>query len=254
MAVDALPSYFAEKGYTCPTDAYDSPFQYAHRTNQHCFEWLAARPRLQKAFNAVMTLARVNEAAPWFEHFPVQTKLAVQSNAEVALVDVGGGVGHDIIALKRRFPEIQGRFVLQDIEPVIQDAKTRGLPEDIEVMAVDFFQTQPVKSAKAYFLRNILHDWPDKQAGVILRNLHDAMGSAGESLLLISESLMPESHVPLYNAKIDLNMMTGFAALERTEKQFVTLLHSCGFEVVKVWKPDSAREGVQALLEAVKKA
>jgi demethylsterigmatocystin 6-O-methyltransferase len=56
-------------------------------------------------------------------------------------VDVGGGTGQQCVALKKRWAEVKGRVVLQDLPGVVGGMK---LPEGIEVMAYDFFTKQPI--------------------------------------------------------------------------------------------------------------
>lgn len=213
------------------------------------FEWLANNPKYQHAFNVVMTMAIRGEIQKWFEVFPTMEKLCVDSGSDVALVDIGGGVGHDLIALKSAYPELRGKLVLEDLPVVISSVK--DLPSGIEALPYDMFKPQPVKSAKAYFLRNVLHDWPDKQASIVLSHIHEAMGP--DSLLLISEALMPEEKVPVYNVAADLSMMAAFSALDRTEAQFRQLIESCGFELVKVWKPEGFEAGNAVVFEGRKK-
>jgi len=95
-----------------------------------------------------------------------------------------------------------------------------------------------VKGARAYYLRTVLHDWPDKQVLQILARVREAMTS--DSLLLINEMILPESNVALSSATADLMMMVSFASLERTQQQFETLLDKAGLQLVKVWtRPDS---------------
>lgn len=53
--------------------------------------------------------------------------------------------------------------------------------------AHDFFSPQPVKNAAVYFLRHIIHDWPDKDAKKILDSLRTAAGA--HSKLIIFEGL-----------------------------------------------------------------
>ena len=248
-AVARLPEYFEERGYQNPGDAYDGVFQYAHNTKQHRFDWTASRPRDQKAFNVLMTMARRNESARWFDYFPVDEKLRVEDASGVAIVDIGGGVGHDLIALQKAHPALQGKFVLEDLSVVVSSVKE--LPQGIEALAHDMFTPQPVKSAKAYFLRNVLHDWPDKQASIVLKHICEAMDA--HSLLLISEALMPEENVPYYNVVADFSMMVNYASLDRTEAQFKQLIEACGFELVKVWKPEMFRTGNAVLFEARKR-
>jgi hypothetical protein len=51
----------------------------------------------------------------------------------------------------------------------------------------NFFTPEPVKGAGLYFLRFIMHDWPDRDAKVILKHLRDAASSS--SKLIICDSL-----------------------------------------------------------------
>lgn len=236
-----LPAYFEEKGYQNPGDAFDSPFQYARKTNQHSFEWLASKPRLQKAFNVIMTMSRNASGSRWYDYLPVSSKFQGASPSDVLVVDIGGGVGHDLIPFKEKYPELQGKLIVEDIPAVIDDIAPGSLPAGVEAMKYDFFTPQPVKGAKAYYLSNVLHDWPDKQARQILSNVKDAMSA--DSILLISENVLPETGVTLFSASTDLIMMGNFAALERTEAQFRTLLDSVGLELVKAWALANAVTG-----------
>ncbi|RDL40880.1 Uncharacterized protein BP5553_00859 [Venustampulla echinocandica] len=246
--ITSLNAYFEENGYKSPGDAYNGPFQYARNTKLHCFDWLATQPRLQNAFNVVMTIPRGGKGPKWFEIFPTSSKLQVKSPEDVLLVDIGGGIGHDLIAFKKHFPDSPGTLIVQDI-PVVVDS-TENLPSGIQAMKHDMFTPQPIKSAKAYYLANVLHDWPDKQALKILGNIKEAMNE--DSILLISENVLPDWNVPLASAYADFVMMANFSALERTEEQFKALLENAGFELVKAWAADDApKSDGRRLLEAV---
>ncbi|KAG6354382.1 hypothetical protein INS49_004399 [Diaporthe citri] len=39
-----------------------------------------------------------------------------------------------------------------------------GKDSRVELQVHDFFTPQPVKGARAYFTRSVLHDWPDEQS------------------------------------------------------------------------------------------
>ena len=78
------------------------------------------------------------------------------------------------------------------------------------------FADQPITGAKAYYVRTVLHDSPDKQAVEILRRIKGAMSPG--SPLLINESVMPEENPTWFQTKVDFQMMLFFAAGERTEK------------------------------------
>ncbi|KAL4879342.1 S-adenosyl-L-methionine-dependent methyltransferase [Aspergillus karnatakaensis] len=226
--------YFEKNGYQNPEDAYDSPFQFAYGTSEHYFDWLQKNPAIQDSFNLVMTNSQKYRGLGWFEKYPVHDKLATTSDPErVALVDIGGNVGHDLIALKKRYPDFRGKIVLEDLPHVVDAAKE--LPEGITAVGHDMFKRQPVRGAKAYFMQTVLHDWPDKQALEILARTREAM--AEDSILLVNEHTTPPgANVTAFAAAIDLHMMEMFSALERTEVEWVELLEKAGFTVVKVYK------------------
>lgn len=100
----------------------------------------------------------------WFEYFPADTKLCVEFSLDPLLVDIGGFLGPDLTAFKQSHPAISGKLssTLQDLPAVIDNVK--DLSPGIEAMVHDFFAVQPVKGVKAYYLRSVLHDWPDKQS------------------------------------------------------------------------------------------
>ncbi|PYH42549.1 putative O-methyltransferase [Aspergillus saccharolyticus JOP 1030-1] len=246
-----LYEYFEAKDYRNPADACDAPFQFAQCTRQHHFDWLTEHPDDQEAFNSTMSMTRTADGIEWFNFYPVEEKLQVASPDRTLLIDIGGGIGHDISAFKQRFPQLPGQLVLQDLPQVIND-----IPSPLAGIAAQshsMFDAQPVRNAKAYYLRTVLHDWPDKQALEVLTRIREAM--AEDSVLLINE------HTPAAGgelspiaAALDLHMMQTFSALERTEEQWVALLEKGGFRVVKVWKPQ--QEGLHltttaALYEAV---
>ena len=111
-------------------------------------------------------------------------------------------------------------------------------------MKHDFFSPQPVKNAKAYYLRTVLHDWPDKQVREILKNIKAAMNKDS------NENVMPEANVPLFPAMLDLSMMAMFSSLDRTRSHFEELLTSVGFKLLNVWTPKVAVPGSGTLFEA----
>lgn len=65
-------------------------------------------------------------------------------SSDVALVDVGGAVGDVTRSLVKRFPDVQGRFVVQDLPHTIAHAP-ENTESKIELMGHDFFTEQPVK-------------------------------------------------------------------------------------------------------------
>jgi hypothetical protein len=132
-------------------------------------------------------------------------------------------------------------------------AQAEALPEGIESLGHDFFQPQPptIRNAKAFYLGNVLHDWPDKQAKQILEHIREVTGK--HSFLLINENALPDDNVAFYPAALDLIMMGVFASLDRTAAQFEELLNSAGLTLVGTWKPKDYGPGSGTLFEAVLK-
>ena len=87
------------------------------------------------------------------DFYPVEDRLGKGMSTDedaVLLVDVGGGLGHDLQEFQRKHPELPGRLVLEDQPAVI--AGTTDIHKSIEPMAHDFFTPQPIKG-KAKFNR-----------------------------------------------------------------------------------------------------
>lgn len=150
------PYYFAENGYQNPGDAYNGPFQYAKGTKLQYLDWLKENPKQQVAFNSIMRIQRMNRGDDWFSFYPVEEKLQVKNSDDPLLVDIGGGIGHDITAFQAKFPNLPGRLILEDLPVVIDDVKE--INPGIEMLKYNFFEPRPVKGARAYYLRTVLHD------------------------------------------------------------------------------------------------
>ena len=118
------------------------------------------------------------------------------------VVDVGGNVGHACFAIAAVAPQL--KFIVQDLEKVAAGARKRAEEEGqkdldrVQFMAHSFLTPQPVKGAKVYFLRFICHDYSDKYASEILRQIVPAMGK--DSRIVVMDGVMPE---PGTLAKID---------------------------------------------------
>jgi demethylsterigmatocystin 6-O-methyltransferase len=80
--------------------------------------------------------------------------------------------------------------------------------------------------AKFYYLRYVLHDWPDEKCRSILKTIVNAMDD--DSIILIDEMVLPDQGVNWQVAQIDLTMLVAHAAMERTETQWSNLFDSVG--------------------------
>ena len=251
ISLSHLPDYFPERGWKSPDDAYNGPFQYAMGTDLHMFDYLATNPKLQQAFTTTMTLSHRRRGAPWYTYFPANEKLSNALPSDILLVDIGGGQGDDLVAFKKAHPKLSGRLILQDLPAVISIINPNALSScAIEAIPYNFFHPQPIKNARFYYLRTVLHDWPDAQALEILGHIKEAMGP--ESVLLIEENVLPEEGMSLESGCGDLIMMVCFASMERRLLQWKDLLNKAGLRLEKMWKPEGREgSGTSALLEAV---
>jgi SAM-dependent methyltransferase len=184
-----MPAYLKSNGLQNPENPQDGPFQYGHNHTGHAFAWLVDHPEVFQAFhNYVYTLRKHRPS--WTDMYPVQRRL-VEGRKEgdaSALVDIGGGTGQLLQEFRRDFPQYSGKLILQELPEVIAAAQDLGVGEDqqIDLQVHDFFKPQPVRGARAYFMRSVLHDWADEQCRTILGHLKDAM-EPGYSRILIND-------------------------------------------------------------------
>ena len=61
----------------------------------------------------------------------------------VTVVDVGGSLGHELLEIKKKYPEVPGRLVLEDLPETIKDVTETNV---FEPTVHDFFTPQPIKS------------------------------------------------------------------------------------------------------------
>ncbi|KAL8956946.1 MAG: hypothetical protein Q9183_006183 [Haloplaca sp. 2 TL-2023] len=133
-------------------------------------------------------------------------------------------------------------------------------------MAHDFFTPQTVKGtsqerscwvleltcfqgAKAYLIRQVLHDWPDAECQKILQHLAAAM-QPGYSKLLINEFIIPDVGASDFITAVDLTMMMMSGGMERTESQWRKLLASAGLEIERIWSTNGEGQETESVIEA----
>ncbi|KAI0530327.1 sterigmatocystin 8-O-methyltransferase [Xylaria digitata] len=248
-APQSRPPNTSEAGYRCPTNPNDGFMQYAFQTKLSSFELFHSIPWVMRDFNSFMGNS-MGARQIWLDWYPMQERLIDGSdpaNDPALLVDIGGGWGHDIMAFYNKYPN-KGKLILQDLPDVIKDCQS--LPSGVEGLAYDFFTEQPVKGARGYFYHYVLHDWTDYKCEEILSKVKEAM-RPGYSKLYIHEMIVPETEASAYMSMLDLTMMCFNAGMERTARQWETLLRRVGLEVIKVWEPPE--EGAGGIVEAIVK-
>ncbi|KAG2418567.1 hypothetical protein HFD88_001668 [Aspergillus terreus] len=146
------------------------------------------------------------------------------------LVDVGGSQGQASLAIAEKYEGIH--IIVQDLPEVVemlQPSRATEAGRRLDFQAHDFF-TEQRTVADGYFLRQVLHDWPDKEVQTIIKNLVPACRS-GTKLLVMDIVIPVPGSIPWFMEKqlrsVDVSMFSLCSAKERTLEEFRTLVESC---------------------------
>ena len=147
-------------------------------------EYLAKYPERARRFRGA--LQHFSAFEMWnLKHLVHGYDWAALDFPESTFVDVGGGQGLVARALAEVTKHM--RFIVQDLAANVE-AGQKSLPETLKArisyVEHDFFTQQPVKGAKVYFFRWVMHNWSDKYALRILQNLVPAMRDGSRVVLL----------------------------------------------------------------------
>ncbi|KAA1473506.1 S-adenosyl-L-methionine-dependent methyltransferase [Dentipellis sp. KUC8613] len=266
-----------QKGFSNLWEALTDP-AYAHATDErhsvfswgikdempdaHLFEWYAKHPERRERFNRAMTALRLGLPN---EFYPVASL-----PPNTTWCDIGGGMGGVLIPVAQTNPKL--RLTLQDqpevlaqAGPHIQKECPALFAEDrIALQPIDFIKESPVKAQDIYYMRFIIHDWPDPVAVTILKNIRKAMSPS--SRLLIHDYVLnpptksptpsdttpaPAPLLPNYGAGgarpyvADLNMLVVLSAKERSIEDVTKLANEAGLQFVRFW--DCVETGIVEL-------
>jgi SAM-dependent methyltransferase len=198
---------------------------FEHAQGSDFFDYLAANPTLNNAFNDGMT-ART-------ESIVDETVAAYDFSPFARVVDVGGGAGVVLSRILEAQPAAMG--ILYDTAAVTHKAEAylarRGLSGRAEVIAGDFFAAVP--RGDLLVLQAILHDWDDERAALILRRCRQALASDGR--ILIIEDVLPDKvgdDASLIES--DLTMLVCHNGRERTLREYEELLARAGLRLESV--------------------
>ncbi|KAH7912333.1 O-methyltransferase-domain-containing protein [Hygrophoropsis aurantiaca] len=242
-----------------PTHA---PFMYALRekgVSGTLFELMQSDPKKRENYHrAMIALGSVTGSLSVLSLFPW---------GEVATIcDVGSGIGAFSLPLAKSYPHLH--ITCYDMPVVLIQAREHwasSAPEvlrsqQIDFLPLDFLHEMPKAGQDVYYLRNIIHDWPDVEATTILRNVQQAM--APHSRLLIEgfvlqfasreeindstpgesgTELAPEPMLPNFGAgnarmyESDMVMMLLHNAKERNLADCTKLGAIAGLSLAKIW-------------------
>ncbi|KAG1898983.1 S-adenosyl-L-methionine-dependent methyltransferase [Suillus fuscotomentosus] len=170
-----------------------------------------------------------------------------------SVVDVGSGTGAMSIPLTKMFPHL--RITNQDLPEALEMARNiweKNAPEallggHIEFVPLNFLEESPVVGKDVYYLRSIIHDWPDNESMVILhrvlihecvllRNFEEPDVGANE---FSKDHEAPEHTLLNFGShtthQLDLVMWLAFNGKERTLNEFKIIAASAGLALTQTY-------------------
>lgn len=139
------------------------------------------------------------------------------------IADIGGGRGRLLEAIVGSSPRTSG--VLFDLPQVVEEAAHVASPR-IRLQAGDFFRDE-LPACDAYAAMDIIHDWDDEKALVILKAIRRAAPASAKLLLL--ETMVSEASGADWGKMLDVHMLVLLGGRQRTLDEYTRLLGESGF-------------------------
>jgi hypothetical protein len=191
---------------------------------------LQAHPDIAATFDAMMGPA--GHGAP-------DPDVLVNGDWESArtVVDIGGGTGSLLVAILSAQPTVRG--ILVDLPSTVARSsevfRAAGVADRVTMVAQSFFEPLPAR-ADLYLLKNVLGDWPDREASLILSRCAEAAHPHGRVVILGGVS-PDEGSGP----SPELLMMVLVGGKDRSLAQFRELATGAGLEVRATGRQPSGR-------------
>ncbi|KFY80137.1 hypothetical protein V499_00973 [Pseudogymnoascus sp. VKM F-103] len=222
-------------GYREPVMGDKYGFNLAFQSEGNFWEYITStEPKRGHNFNSAMRAVNINSLNMIPELYPFD-KLGESGGL---IVDIGGGLGQVGRQILGYYPKsglqcvVQDQFATATSAAEINDrtkVQTNGdegrCDSDVQITLQqhNFFDPQPIKGAAAYFLRHILHDWPDSACIDILRQIIPAMDEE-HSRILICDQVMSEESPSIPSILYDIDMMSMFGGKERQLSEWKVLI------------------------------
>jgi hypothetical protein len=200
------------------------------------------------------------------------------------IIDIGGGQGMFLSNILKGNPNLHG--ILFDLPHAIESAKKLYAKEsansknnsdnvhDIlyrcKLIEGDFFKSIPAVGADGYIIKNVILNWDDESAAIILKNclraMKDNTSSSSSSIinenqanrkkaspkLLIIDTIMSEGNEPFIGKFTDILMLAlTHKGRIRTEAEFQKLLDSSGFEIANIIRSHDDPVNFLSIIEAI---
>ncbi|KAH8824320.1 O-methyltransferase-domain-containing protein [Flagelloscypha sp. PMI_526] len=258
QGVWALHDVLSDSEYGPAVSEEKAAFAYALRSEMPgatLFDYLKKNPAKMKRFGRGMIgWSKLTASVACVDDYPW--------SKYKSFCDLGSGLGHQALALIRKHPHM--KIVLQELPGPTKAARefwTQEHPDgvangSVRFVEVDFFREDPVPDMDLYYLKHIIHNWPDATAQNILKRIRSVMPAHGRVLIheFVTQSTCPgafdnsmglqkapEPLLPNYGSgqyrtfAQDISMMSMFNACQRNVGEFARLGERCGLTLLKAW-------------------
>lgn len=191
---------------------------------------LAAHPNISESFDALMGPAG---------HGTPDSEVLVDGDwgSVHTVVDVGGGTGSLLAEILRKRPGVRGTLV--DLPTTVARSAAvfheAGVSDRVNAVGQSFFDPLP-PGADLYLLKNVLADWPDREAKALLERCAEAAGPGGRVVILGGVS--PDDGKP---PSPELLMLVLVGGRNRGLAEFREMARSTGLEVQATGRQPSGR-------------
>ena len=153
------------------------------------------------------------------------------------VVDVGGGTGSLLAEILRARRSVRGTLVDLPMTVARSDGTfaAAGVTDRVTRVGQSFFDPLPA-GADLYLLKNVLGDWPDREALALLKRCADAARPTGRVIVLGGVS--PDEHG---GPSPELLMLVLVGGKNRSLAEFRELAHAAGLEVLAAARRPSGR-------------
>ncbi|KAG2366736.1 O-methyltransferase-domain-containing protein [Suillus spraguei] len=222
------------------------------------FDWMGRNDGYRESYHTSMrAMSSIMGSLAVLTHFPFEKYSTV--------VDVGGGIGAFSLPLAKTHKNV--KITIHDLPEALVQARdiwAKECPEAlaenrVEFVELDFLEQVPVKGKDIYYLRNVIHDWPDQESAVILSNVRKALSPNSRVLihdyvlrqLSHQQAVVRDSKLGVVSApepllvnfgvgnirsyQQDMSMLFVHNAKERTLQDSLALATAAGLKLEKVW-------------------
>jgi hypothetical protein len=190
------------------------------------FDYLRDHADAEKVFQQAMTANTARSGAAIIQTYDF--------SGVGRVIDIGGGHGLFLATILQAYPALHG--VLFDQPEVVSGASAALAAADVadrcEILGGDFFAEIP-QGGDIYLLRQIIHDWDDERATLILANCLRAMPPSGK-VLVVEGVIGADYQQSLPVLQLDLEMLVNYGGRQRTEDEYRALFTAAGLRLGKV--------------------